>query len=119
MASALTSAGKDLLLDSSASWPPGYLSVHNVDGPTDNTTEPSGGSPAYARKAASWSASSGGTKTLSATVTFDIPAAFTVKSVGFWTAVSGGTLIGYWDVTDESFASQGTYTVAATSSVAI
>lgn len=119
MASALTSSGKDLLLDSSASWPPAFLAVHNVDGPTDNSTEPSGGTPAYARKAATWSGSSGGSKTLSGAVVVDIPAGFTVKSIGMWTAVTNGTLIGYWDVTDEAFAAQGTYTVAATSSVSI
>jgi hypothetical protein len=114
MASALTSAGKDLLLDSSASWPPAYGSVHNVDAPTDNTTEPSGGSPAYARKALTWGSSSAGTKALAATLpTFDIPAGFTVKSVGLWTAVSGGTLIGYFDVTDEAYVGQGTYAVSS------
>lgn len=112
MASALTTAGKDILLDSSASWPPAYVSVHNLDAPTDNTTEPSGGSPAYARKAATWAASSSGSKALAATLpVFDIPAGFTVKSIGLWSALTAGTLYGYWDVTDEAFAGQGTYTV--------
>lgn len=114
MASALTTAGKNELLDSGANWPPAYASVHNVDAPTDNTTEPSGGSPAYARKALTWAAASGGSKALAATLpVFDIPAAFTVKSVGLWSAVSGGTLYGYFDVTDEAFAGQGTYTVSS------
>lgn len=109
MASALTTSGKNELLDSGSNWPPAYLSLHSTDAPSDNTTEPSGGSPAYARKAASWSASSGGSKALSGAVTFDVPAGFTVKSVGFWTAVTAGTLLGYFDVTDEVFGGQGTY----------
>lgn len=114
MASALTTAGKDILLDSAAAWPPAYLSVHNVDAPTDNTTEPSGGSPAYARKAATWAASASGVKALAATLpTWDVPAGFTVKSVGMWSASTNGTLYGYWDVTDEAFAGQGTYSLTA------
>lgn len=114
MASALTTAGKDIMLNSDAAWPPAYGAVHNVDAPTDNTTEPSGGSPAYARKALTWGTSSGNSKPLAATLpVFDIPAGFTVKSVGLWSAVSGGTLYGYFDVTDEAFAAQGTYTLTA------
>lgn len=109
MASALTTSGKNEILDSGANWPPGFLSLHSVDAPTDNSTEPSGGSPAYARKASSWSAAASGSKALSASVTFDVPAAFTVKAVGLWTAVTAGTLLGYFDVTDEVFAGQGTY----------
>lgn len=114
MASALTTSGKNEVLDSGANWPPAYGGVHNVDAPTDNTTEPSGGSPAYARKALTWAAAGSGSKALAATLpTFDIPAGFTVKSVGLWTASSGGTLLGYFDVTDEAFVGQGTYAVSS------
>lgn len=113
MASALTTSGKNILLDSDANWPPAYASVHNVDAPTDNTTEPSGGSPAYARKAITWSAASSGSKAVSGTLVFDVPAGFTVKSVGLWSALTAGTLYGYFDVTDEAFAGQGTYTLTS------
>jgi hypothetical protein len=113
MASALTASGKNEILDSGANWPPAFLSVHNVDAPTDNTTEPAGGAPAYARKAATWGAAAGGAKALTGTYVFDIPPAFTVKSVGFWTALTNGTLLGYLDVTDEVFAGQGTYTLTS------
>lgn len=45
MASALTTAGKNKTLDDQATvW--AYAAVHSVDAPSDNTTEPSGGSPA-------------------------------------------------------------------------
>lgn len=113
MASALTTAGKNEILDSGANWPPAYLGLHNVDGPTDGTTELSGGSPAYARKSVTWASASGGSKAVSGTVAFDVPAAATVKSVAFWTASSGGTLLGYFDVTDETFTGQGTYTLTS------
>lgn len=114
MASALVTAGKDFLLDSSASWPPAYLSVHNTDAPTDNTSEPSGGTPAYARLAASWAASSGGSKALTGTpYAFNVTAGFTVRSVGLWTALTAGTLIGFFDVTDEAFTAQGVYNLTA------
>lgn len=109
MASALTTTGKNKLLDSDAVWPPAYLAVHTVDAPTDGTTEATGGSPAYARKAATWDAATAGGKALTGTYTFDIPAGTTVKSIAFWTASTAGTLLGYFDVTDESFAGQGTY----------
>lgn len=109
MASALTTTGKNKLLDSDSTWPPAYLGVATVDAPTDGTTEPSGGSPAYARLAATWAAAGSGSKALSGTYTFDIPAGTTVKSITFWTASTAGTLYGYFDVTDEAFAGQGTY----------
>lgn len=109
MASALTTAGKDEVLNSGANWPPAFLSVHNVSAPTDATSEPSGGSPAYARKAATFGASSGGSKALTGTYDFDIPAGFTVAAIGFWTLATGGVLQGYFDVTDEAFAGQGVY----------
>ncbi len=83
MASALTTDGKNILLNSDAAWPPAYASVHNVDAPTDNSTEPSGGTPTYARKALTWGTSTTGSKALAATLpVFDVPAGFTVKSVG-------------------------------------
>jgi hypothetical protein len=44
------------------------------------------------------------------TPVFDIPAS-TITHVGFWSASSGGTNYGDGDITDEVFASQGTYTL--------
>lgn len=111
MAGALTSAGKAALLDASASWPPAYLALHNVNAPTDGTSELSGGT--YARVAATWAAASGGTKALSGNHVFNVPAGATVASVAMWTASTGGTLLGYWDVTDETFGGAGTYTLTS------
>lgn len=75
-------------------------------------TEPSGGSPAYARKALTWGAPSGGVVT--ATATFDIPAGTTIVGAGVHTAVTAGTYLDGCAVTSQTFATQGTYAVTFT-----
>src|SRR3954447_26291883 len=75
-------------------------------------TEPSGGSPAYARKALSWGAPSNGVVT--ATATFDIPAGVTIVGAGVHTALTAGTYLDGTAITSQAFASQGTYTVTFT-----
>lgn len=89
----------------------GYLSLHTdaVGGGSGN--EVTGGSPAYARKAVTWNAASGGALDNSNTSVFDVPAGTTVRRVGFQSAVTAGTYYGDADVTDETFGAQGTYTV--------
>ena len=76
-------------------------------------TEPSGGSPAYARKALTWAP---GTVdgVVTATATFDIPSGTTVVGVGLHTALTGGTYLDGASVTSQTFASQGTYQVTFT-----
>ena len=76
-------------------------------------TEPSGGSPAYARKALSWTA---GTVdgVVTATAVFDIPSGTTIVGAGVHTAVTAGTYLDGTSVTSQAFASQGTYTVTFT-----
>lgn len=86
----LTTACKNLMLDAFGVT---HLSLHTAYSST-GANEVSGGSPAYARKAASFSAAADESKALSATVTFDIPAATTCKYVGMWTALTGGTFLG-------------------------
>ena len=75
-------------------------------------TEVTGGSPAYARKALSWGAASGGV--ISVTVTFDVPSGTTVVGAGVHTAISAGTYLDGASVTSQAFASQGTYQVTFT-----
>ena len=70
-------------------------------------TEPSGGSPAYARKPLSWS----GNAPRTATATFDIPASNTIVGAGVHTAISASTYLDGASVTSQAFASQGTYQV--------
>lgn len=75
-------------------------------------TEVTGGSPAYARKAISWGAASGGV--ITATVTFDVPSGTTVVGAGVHTAITAGTYLDGASVTSQAFASQGTYQLTLT-----
>jgi len=76
-------------------------------------TEPTGGAPAYARKALTWAP---GTVDgiVTATATFDVPSGATIVGVGVHTAVTGGTYLDGAGVTSQAFASQGTYAVTFT-----
>lgn len=78
-------------------------------------TEPSGGSPAYARKALTWGAPSNGVST--ATVTFDVPTGTTIVGAGVHTAITAGTYLDGGSVTSQAFASQGTYQLTLTVTV--
>lgn len=89
-----------------------YGAVYTTAPGASAGTEPAGGSPAYARKALSWGAASGGVVT--ATATFDIPAGTTIVGAGIHTAVTAGTYLDGAAVTSQAFASQGTYQVTFT-----
>jgi len=102
-----STTGKNAMLDGGTF---STASLHSGDpGPAGLLLELSGGSPAYARKAVTFNAASGGSRALNANVTFDVPAS-TVAWVGYW---NGGTFMGSDPVTSEVFASQGTYTLLA------
>lgn len=90
-----------------------YASLHTASPGSTGTNEVAGGSPAYARKALTWDAASGGSKALSNTPLFDVPASTTITHVGLWDAVTTGNYFGYIDVTDETFAAQGTYQITS------
>jgi hypothetical protein len=60
-------------------------SLHTAFPGTTGSNEVTGGTPAYAQKAITVNASSGGSRSLNAGVTFDVPAC-TVKWVGLWNA---------------------------------
>lgn len=74
-------------------------------------TEPSGGSPAYARKTLSWGSPSAGAVSATAAV-IDIPSGATIVGVNLWTAAA--VHVDKASVTSQAFASQGTYTVTPT-----
>lgn len=77
-------------------------------------TEVSGGSPAYARVAASWGTPAAGAVTSAATV-LNVPTGITIVGVSLYDVASGAPT--YYDqvgVTSQAFSSQGTYTVTAT-----
>lgn len=73
----------------------GFVGVHQSSGDPGTTTtaggtEATGGSPAYARKAAVWSAAASGQKTNTSTFTFDVPAG-TYAYFGLWNALTGNS----------------------------
>lgn len=89
---ALTDATKNTMLDLLTARA-AFLSLHTADPGAAGTSEATGGSPAYARKAANWSAAAAGSKAIAAAVTFDVPAG-SYGWVGYWTAATGGTFNG-------------------------
>lgn len=89
-----------------------YAAVYTTTPGGSAGTEPSGGSPAYARKALTWGSPSAGV--IQATAVFDIPTGTTLIGAGVHTAVTAGTYLDGGSVTSQAFASQGTYTLTLT-----
>jgi hypothetical protein len=113
MASALVDNGKNAMLTTLVGVAV-FGSLHTAAPGATGINEVTGGSPAYARKALTWGAVSTGSVALAATLpTWDVPAGTTVAYVGLFSLVTGGTFYGYWDVTDEVFAGQGTYSLTS------
>jgi len=109
MASQINTTGKNIMLDAL-----GTACTHlALFSDAAGTTEIVGGS--YVRKSITWSAAAAGSKAISGTIVFDVPAGATVASVGFMTAVSGGTQHAVDDVVSETFGGAGTYTVTSAS----
>lgn len=79
-------------------------------------TELSGGSPAYARLAVTWTAPSDGTIRPNADLTFNVPAGANVNGWRGYSALSGGIDYGGQTLTREDFAGQGTYRLIAAQS---
>lgn len=88
-----------------------FYSLHTDVVGSGNTNEVSGGSPAYARKAATWNAAAAGNLDNSGTAVFDIPAGTTVRRLGFQSASTAGTYYGDAELVDEVYGGQGTYTL--------
>jgi len=84
-----------------------YVSAHTVNDPGETgTSEVTGGS--YARQALTWAAASGGAATTTGgTVSIPIPSGSTVRSLGLWDALSGGSFWGSHDIPDEAFGADG------------
>lgn len=80
----------------------------------NGATEITGGSPAYARKAVTWTGAAG-VRSPSANLVFDIPAGATVTNWRGFTALTGGTDYEGATLTSTPFSNQGTYTLLAAS----
>ena len=103
-----TTAAKDIMLDAL----PGtmYASAHTAAPDGSGSNEVSGGT--YARESVTISASSSANRDSSTQPVLEIPAGTTVTHVGFWTAASGGTFLGFKTITAETFSNAGTLTVS-------
>jgi hypothetical protein len=77
-------------------------------------TEVTGGAPAYARLAPSWSAASASVITTSAALTFNVPASTTVVGFEFFDALTVGNYLDGAGITSQVFSSQGTYAITPT-----
>lgn len=108
---ALNDTAKNLMLDALAA-DAVFASLHTADPGTTGTSEVTGGSPAYARKAITWNAAASGALDNNANPVFDVPAGTTITHVGLWDAVTAGNFLGSMDITDEAFGAQGTYTLS-------
>lgn len=83
------------------------ISLHTADPSTTGANEVSGGS--YARVTGlTFGAASAGRRTCSSQPTLNVPAGTTVAFIGLW---NSSTFVGSYDVTDEVFAMDGTYTI--------
>jgi hypothetical protein len=109
---ALVDAAKNIGLDAIAAAIT-HVGLHSGAVGSGSGSELSGGSPAYARQAVSFGSASGGSVAMSGTETFDVPAGGSVTRVGLWSASTSGTFYGDADLTDESYAGQGTYQLTA------
>jgi hypothetical protein len=109
----LNNTAKHLMLDA-LGVAADFVSLHSADPGATGTSEITGGTPAYARKAHTWAAAgspTGGNMDNSNAPVFDVPGSTTVAFVGMWTDATAGTFYGSFDVTDEVFGGQGTYTL--------
>jgi len=108
---ALTTYTKNLALSALPSTL--YAALHSAAPGADGSAgELSGGNPAYARQAVTYSAASGGARAMASNATFDVPAG-TVAYSSLWTAATGGECVATDDVTAETYAAQGKYVLSA------
>ena len=91
----------------------GFVSLHTADPGLTGTSQVTGGSPAYARKAIAWTAASSSATSNSGQIVFDVPTGTTINHLGYWSASTGGTFYGSRALnTAQTYTSQGTYTLA-------
>jgi hypothetical protein len=89
-----------------------FVALYSTAPTTTAGTELTGGAPAYARVASSWSAPASGSMTQ--TVTHNVASGATVAGVGFHSAATGGTYADGASLTSQPFSSQGTYQTTIT-----
>ena len=108
----IVAAGANLMLNG-LTGSAGFVSLHTADPGLTGTSEVTGGSPAYARKAIAWTAASASATSNSGQIVFDVPTGITIRYLGYWSASTAGTFYGSRILdTAQTYTSQGTYTLA-------
>ena len=98
-----TDAGKNEMLDASSIT---HAALFNGD-PSAAGSEISGGS--YARQPITLGSAASGAITVNTDATFDVPSGSTVNYIAYYDALTGGNLLAYDDVTEETYGSDGQY----------
>jgi hypothetical protein len=82
-------------LDESIATGAKYASLHNgYHASGAGGTELNGGAPAYARVPVTWNPASGGAKSTTGNMPFNVGAGSSVRFVGFWDAATAGSFLG-------------------------
>jgi len=87
-----------------------HVSAHTGDPGETGINEVTGGS--YGRQSVTFTTASAGNLDSSNVPTIPIPEATTVSFLGYWSAATAGTFLGYTDIADEAFTSAGTLAVS-------
>jgi len=104
----LTAEGKNLMLAALAGVNPTTPITHIA---AFNGSPASSGTQLGDRSAVTFGTPSAGSMEDAGDVNITVPAGSTVNYLGFFTASTGGTLMAYDDVTEETFTEAGIYTV--------
>jgi hypothetical protein len=100
----------EVIDESSGATPITHISLHTADPGGTGASEVAGGS--YARQAVVWGAASGGAKTNTNQMIFNIPPGTTTTHVGGWDAVTSGTWRGGGTLTaSQPYPNGGTYRI--------
>ena len=109
----LVNDGKHLLL-SGFTASAAYVSLHTADPGASGSAEVTGGSPAYSREGVSWASPASGSVSSASAIVFDVPGTTTISYLGYWSAATSGTFYGSRALdTNQTYATQGTYTINA------
>lgn len=104
-----TESAKNTMLDALPS--PVYFTLHTENAANDEDT---GNEFSGDRVSANLTAASGASREIDgADPVLTVPGGTSVSSVSIWDSDTGGTMLAREDVTTESFANQGTYTINA------
>lgn len=107
----LVDAGKHLQLNGLAAGVT-FVSLHTAD-PNGSGSDEVSASP-YTRQSVSWAAAASGSVSTDDAVVFDVPGSTTINHLGYWSASVSGTFYGSRALdTAQTFATAGTYTLAA------